>query len=193
MIYLSEYDCVDKQQDRRREHELGRQLLTFGLKEKYGRDYSVVKDSAGKPVLEDEPGIFFNISHTRGVVVCAISDQAVGIDVEYIRPFDERLMRRICTEEEQAYIYQLRDSTGDDRSCHRRFFRLWTLKESFLKATGHGISLPLREISFSVDEEESGRNCVRSNRPGWKFWQFLYGGGYIVSVCQCSRHNRKCE
>lgn len=186
MIYLSEYDCVERMQDNRTEHKLGRSLLAFGLKEEYGRVYSVRQDKGGKPVLE-EPGVFFNISHTCGVVVCAVCDRVVGIDAERIRPFDKRLMRRVCTEEEQAYIYQ----GVREEICRQRFFRLWTLKESYLKATGRGISLPMREVAFSLEETVDGGLCIHSDRPDWQFGQFLYGGRYVVSVCRKGLHHGK--
>ena len=180
MIYLSEYDSVGRQQDKHTEHEIGRSLLRFALEKNYGRSYTVGREEGGKPVLEEAQGIYFNISHTRGLVVCGISERVIGVDTEYIRPFDRRLMRRVCTEEEIAYIYQNSGNREDQEQQSQRFFRLWTLKESYLKATGQGISIPMREVCFSLED----RGDIRADIQGWKFRQFRYGGRFIISVCE---------
>lgn len=184
MIYLSEYVPVMGPQDREREHKLGRELLSFGLIRDYGRDYAVEQDGINKPVLKGEnlkegnpsleAGIQFSISHTRGLVVCGISSENIGVDTEYVRPYGERLMKRVCTEDEIAYIRKNKEKEAE------RFFRLWTLKESYLKATGKGISVPMRDISFSMEE---GGKFIRGNMPGWEFCQFVFGNRFIVSVC----------
>lgn len=190
MIYLSEYDSLGRQQDKHTEHKIGRNLLRFGLEKNYGRNYAVGREEGGKPVLEGTQEIFFNISHTRGLVVCGISEKVIGVDAEYIRPFDRRLMRRVCTEDEIAYIYQNGTNMQNPEQQGERFFRLWTLKESYLKATGQGITIPMREVCFSLEEQGDGRDCIRANLQGWTFRQFRYGGRFIVSVCEesCMGH-----
>lgn len=183
MIYLSEYDSVGRRQDMHTEHKLGRSLLRFGLERGFGRSYTVGREEGGKPVLNEAPNIYFNISHTRGLVVCGISEYTIGVDAEYIHPFDKRLMRRVCTEDEIAYIY---GNSGGKENLHQqweRFFRLWTLKESYLKATGQGITVPMKEVRF-FPEQGGGRNRIRFCMPGWAFRQFRYGGRFIVTVCE---------
>lgn len=183
MIYLSEYDSVGRRQDMHTEHELGRSLLRFGLERELGRNCAVRQEQGKKPVLDGAPGIFFNISHTRGLVVCGISGRVIGVDTEYIRPFDERLMRRVCTEDEIAYIYGDGGGSEDPSRQQERFFRLWTFKESYLKATGQGITVPMKEVRF-FPEQGGGRNRIRFCMPGWAFRQFRYGGRFIVTVCE---------
>lgn len=180
MIYLLEYDSAGAVQDRRTEHERGRELLRFALERKYGLQAVVQQESGGKPYLEKVPGVYFNISHTSGLVACGIGRQEIGIDVERIRSYDKRLMQRICTEEEMAYICD--DNKEGEQIQNERFFRLWTLKESYLKATGQGLAMPMREIIFILDREDPVH--IRSNMAGWEFWQFCYAGRYIISQCK---------
>lgn len=180
MVYLLEYDSVGRVQDRQTEHERGRELLRFGLDRQYGIQGSVRQETGGKPYLENAQGIYFNISHTRGLVVCGIDDREIGIDVECIRPYDERLMHRICTKEEIAYICA--NDEGGGRKQNEKFFQLWTLKESYLKATGQGIGIPMQEVSFLLDRDYTNR--IQSNVSGWEFSQFRYAGKYLISLCR---------
>lgn len=179
MVYLLEYDTAGTVQDREKERERGRELLRFGLDRQYGLQAVVRQESGVKPYLEGESGIYFNISHTSGLVACAINTQEIGIDVEYIRPYDRRLMHRICTEEEIAYI------DGGNRVGEQikseRFFRLWTLKESYLKAIGRGLAVPMKEVSFILDGSDTEQ--ITSNVPGWTFRQFRFANRYLVSLC----------
>lgn len=185
MIYLLEYLSTNGPQDKKREHELGRQLLSFGLIKNYGRDYAVEQNGNNKPVLNSDMGIQFSISHTKGLVACGISKGKIGVDTEYIRLYDERLMKRVCTEEEIAYICKHKGAEAE------RFFRIWTLKESYLKATGEGISVPMKDISFMIGEGDfppprgicSGKRIIAANKPGWEFRQFVFANRYVVSIC----------
>lgn len=118
----------------------------------------------GKPYIEGS-NTFFNLSHSGHFAVCAMSDNPVGVDVQEVSRADERLMRRVCTEREYAY---LSGATGE-------FFRLWTAKESAMKCLGLGLSLsPAKieitfgdRISAAVDGRESGLHFREYSLPGY--------------------------
>ncbi len=98
----------------------------------------IIKENEyGKPEIISENNLHFNISHTCGAVCCAISDSSVGIDVEKIGEIREIITKKCFSENETAFI-----ESPDD------FYKLWTLKEAYLKATGTGINRPLTEIEF---------------------------------------------
>lgn len=179
MIYLLEYDSVGTVQDRKTEHERGRELLRFGLEKQYGLQAVVRQESGRKPYLVNISDVYFNISHSSGLVVCSIDEREIGIDVEQIRPYDRRLMQRICTEEEIAYICG--GNREEEQMQNERFFRIWTLKESYLKATGQGLAVPMKKVSFIIDRSDPA--MIRSNVSGWKFSQFRYAGRYMISQC----------
>jgi 4'-phosphopantetheinyl transferase len=106
-----------------------------------------------QPVLS--PRLRFNLSHTRGLVACAVAlEHAVGVDVEHVdrRADIEQLAPAVFSERERAELLELEDA--DKRA---RFFRLWTLKEAYIKAVGKGLSLPLRSITLELPFGEQPR------------------------------------
>ena len=104
MIYLASYEPGGSLYNREREHILGRSLLNFGLMKEYGRTWEVEQEAGSKPRLRGAEGVEFNISHTKGLVVCAVADRALGADTEQIRPFKAGLMRRVCSGTERSFV-----------------------------------------------------------------------------------------
>ena len=97
------------------------------------KPYFMGEGKHGKPFLLEHPQIQFNISHCKNAVLCGIGSKPLGVDVETIRPMRERVLRRVLTASEQQEILQ-------SESPELCFLRFWTLKESFVKALGVGIS-----------------------------------------------------
>ena len=105
--------------------------ISFGIKE-HGKPYA--KDLA----------VEFNISHSGEMVVCAVDDKPIGIDIEQIRPIDLTVAKRICTDEELLYLFGRTSTEHDftyttDTEILTRFFELWTAKEAYGKLIGEGI------------------------------------------------------
>jgi 4'-phosphopantetheinyl transferase len=123
------------------------------LWEKYGipaAKIKIVLGEQGKPCLMQEgtrQALHFNLSHSGNYVVLAISDENVGIDIECKDDKGLRVAKRCLAEEEYRYIQK-----QPEEKQMQAFRRIWTMKESFLKYTGTGISVPLS--SFTVDGEK---------------------------------------
>jgi 4'-phosphopantetheinyl transferase len=128
-------------------HALARAMLSSatGRSSDFWR-YSI--GAFGKPELAPEcdmPALRFNVSHTRGLVACAVGFHDVGLDVES-QQREIGLAEDILAPEE-ALILRL--APGAARPG--MFFRFWTLKEAFIKATGEGLHRPLNSFSFQLD------------------------------------------
>lgn len=93
------------------------------------------KNNYGKPFAKDL-AVEFNVSHSGDMVVCAVSDRPVGIDVEQIRPMRDSVAKRICSQEELDYWS---DTSADEAERLNRFFEIWTAKEAYCKCIGTGI------------------------------------------------------
>lgn len=110
-------------------------LLEKGLREQYGitQQVSFVYHSCGKPYLRECPERYFNISHCKNAVVCALSELEIGADIQEPRPYDHRLTKRVCNDKE---LQQL--AASDDPA--RLFCEMWTKRESYAKARGISVT-----------------------------------------------------
>lgn len=104
----------------------------------------------GKPEME---GICFNLSHSDELVICAVSKKPVGCDVEKIKKLPKHVAERFFCESECRH---LKSVTKEQQSTE--FFRIWTMKESYMKMTGEGMSLPLSQFEMVFEE---GKVMVR--------------------------------
>lgn len=128
------------------------------------------KGAHGKPYLKNGTA-YFNLTHCRGLAACIVGNAECGVDAEPLgRHVPAGVMRRVCSPEEQAFL----KSCGKDPDA---FFRLWTLKESYVKAIGMGLAFPLREAAFLPGEEG-----LRFSRNGCLFRQFRMAG-HLISLC----------
>ena len=132
----------------------------------------------GKPYLLEYPDFFYNISHSGDYAVCAAADSPIGVDIQKLRKPDMRIAERRFTEDEYNYICKDED---------RNFFRIWTRKESILKADGAGITIPLN--SFSVMED----TVILNNRE-YRFTEAEPPEeGYALCICQEINYSMKSE
>lgn len=123
----------------------------------------------GKPYAVGLP-TEFNISHACDLVVCAINDTPIGIDIEKIHSVNIKIAKRFFTTAEQTYLFG-RIPTEEDYDTEpaeaqlTRFFEIWTGKEAFLKYTGKGLS----ENPDSVDIDKARLHQMQKD-------------GYIISI-----------
>jgi 4'-phosphopantetheinyl transferase len=129
--------------------------------------------------------ITFNISHSGGIALFAFSrHREIGVDVEHVRrDFDvEAIARRFFSVHEQAQLAALPAEERIDA-----FFRCWTRKEAYIKATGDGLSLPLSQFDVSLGASEN--SALMATRPDsseagrWLLHEVPGGPGYIAALC----------
>jgi 4'-phosphopantetheinyl transferase len=140
----------------------------------------------GKPFLNPDCGLQFNLSNSAGMVVCLVAESTeVGVDVEsHARA--ARIMNvaeRVFSADEKAQLQELEDAAKLDRAL-----MLWTLKEAYIKARGIGLSLPLGKISFLFDR--AGSICleidpnVDANPGRWRFCSLDLGSHRVGAVVE---------
>lgn len=147
-----------------------------------------IENAYGRPEVsepEKERGLRFNLSHTNGLVVCLVArDREVGVDVEdrerhgdllevadrFFSPYEVDALRAL-PEGEQL----------------ERFFSYWTLKESYIKARGMGLSLPLSQFSFLLDREADGIGIrldpsLEDAAERWQFTAMSHGRRHAIAA-----------
>jgi 4'-phosphopantetheinyl transferase len=139
----------------------------------------------GKPSLAPDfagAGLNFNIAHSAGLVVMAISrTHAVGVDVEHVgaRRVPFNVAQRYFSAEEARELEQL-----DESERRMRFFALWTLKEAWLKATGQGVAGGLGRVRFTFESviDASGAAVDGDDPLSWRFWQSMPSPDYLLAL-----------
>lgn len=136
------------------------------------------KTKKGKPFLNNSP-IHFNISHSGDWVVLAVADMDVGIDVEKLRNINYRVATRFFSKGENAALKQLE---GIDKL--KLFFDFWTLKESYLKLLGTGLTKSLSSFTIIRDNNNFKLKENISNKHEAVFFrQYNFAEDYKLSVC----------
>jgi 4'-phosphopantetheinyl transferase len=132
----------------------------------------------GKPAHDGFRGVHFNITHSGEWVVVALSLCRVGVDVEKMRKIPEGVARRFFSEAEN----QLMDSAKTEAERREIFFTLWTLKESFLKTIGTGLTKSLS--SFTINKENGHFELEQDEETrGFRLCTFEFRDGYKLSAC----------
>lgn len=141
------------------------------------KDISFSTGSYGKPVLSYRSDIHFNVSHSGDWVACAIDSGEVGIDIEQIADADLSISEQFFSGDEYKDILA--------SACPvERFYEYWTIKKSYLKFIGKGLSEPLN--SFNVRILPDGRiQLEKSGVPASNLHFKQYGAcdGYKLAVC----------
>lgn len=134
-------------------------------------------------------GLTFNISHSGGIALFAFArKREIGVDVEQVRcDFEvEAIASRFFSSHEQEQLRSL-----PEEKKFESFFRCWTRKEAYIKATGDGLSLPLHQFDVSVGPENG--NALLSTRPNkseaalWSLREIPAGQGYVAALCVWGR------
>ena len=148
-----------KQPEKRREPLCAYLFLRRALWEQYRwRDLPEIRlSSFGKPYFPEHPDIHFNLSHTAGAVLVALSDRPVGVDIEHIRPVSQRAMRRLA-----------------DVGTERAFFQSWVRREALTKRSGTGVGTML---SAEEPLQPGEQFCLIDTFPGYVAGVATRGGG----------------
>jgi len=129
----------------------------------------------GRPELmlsKEHPAVRFNLSHTDGLIACAVVlNRDIGVDAEDMkrRVVSLGLADRFFSEKEVHDLQQLPEDKRRDR-----FYDYWTLKESYIKARGKGLSISLAQFTFHISDDERLRISfdprLKDHSNHWRFW-----------------------
>ena len=145
-------------------------------------DYEVVLNEHGKPYLRGCEDIFFNLSHSGSMAICAISDRELGADIQQQEAFSDSLIKRIFDEGEKIYIEGIyREKEEKDRA----YTKLWTIKESVMKYYSNGLSMDPIKIHVDLGEKTK----VLCSEPDCGQLDFFNQSFGDVQLTICSKYN----
>ena len=144
-------------------------------------DWRFESEARGKPFIQnqvDKP-LYFNLSHSTDTIALTLAPfPLIGVDVEHIRSERNHDLVDIAKHSfSEAEVEALTRLDPAQRSNH--FYRLWTLKEAFIKATGEGLSMGLKTFGFTqlnigssavTSMQVHGKARSEPQKP-WLFWQ----------------------
>lgn len=136
-----------------KDRSLGAALALHQALREYGLEERMMEydnGEQGKPYFRYYPDIFFSLSHSGDYAICSIGECEIGNDIEKIKNGRLRVAERFFAKEELAWMKQ----AETPKEVEERMFRIWTMKESFLKVTGFGMSLALKDFTIDLSKEE---------------------------------------
>ena len=160
---------------------LGVELLIRKSCEDFGIDYlseEIVINEYGKPSFKNSK-YFFNTSHSGKYALCVISDVEVGCDIEEIKEFKPRVAERFFTDKENLYLEVAPDKND-------MFYRIWTLKESYMKCIGKGFAEPINSFELEFD----GHDFVIKNKKDYSLFEQSHDG-HRIAVCLKTKEKEK--
>ncbi|WP_414829126.1 4'-phosphopantetheinyl transferase family protein [Alteromonas sp. H39] len=153
---------------------------------------SIVVDSYGKPSLKNagHNGIQFNLSHTKGKILIGVAiNKKIGVDIEYMDP--KRNWKEIASHYFHPREWDRNLAIYDKKSELRAmsaFYKLWTLKEAFLKAEGRGMVTPLDHFYFDCADGLNPKltviNDISASKVSapWTFFHQYLDDTYSMAV-----------
>ncbi len=141
------------------------------------------KNKQGKPYLKNHLNFNFNISHSGEYVLCGIDNKDIGVDVEEIKNINIiEIAQNYFTTKEFEYIVSC-----DVEFQLNRFYEIWTLKESYIKCYGQGLSIPLTSFSIEVDQCKNIKVVRNNEYEEHAFKLFDIVQGYKIAVCSLNK------
>lgn len=146
----------------------------------------IARSAKGKPYLPQQNNLHFNISHSGDWVVVGCSEQDLGIDIEKIREPQYRIASRYFSNKE---VDDLNKLEGHDKASY--FFDLWTLKESYLKLLGKGLTKSLGSFTLVRQDNTFQLEVKGKTEKNIHFFQHDLDEEYKFSVCGFSSESNK--
>lgn len=172
-----------------------RQLLaSYGIGSADAIQFEYEKHGKPKLASGSNKHLHFNVAHTRELSAFAVTDgEIVGIDVEYQRNVsdaDRIVESKFAMEEQQTFL----QTPEEDRK--QVFFRGWTRKEAFIKATGEGLCRPLSSFAVTIDSDSHARFLrIDDGDPvRWSLFNLSVGKHHAGALAvKCDRAKIVCQ
>ncbi len=141
------------------------------------QEINLVFGTKGKPHIGNLADVHYNISHSGHYVVCAVAPSEIGIDVERIRKVNLRIAERFFSPSEINDLMAC-----DEENRMQYFITLWTIKESYLKAIGRGLTQHLNSFTI-VKKGDAYLLTGNKEAEGYGIETKQLNHEYMMAVC----------
>ncbi len=138
----------------------------------------IIRNEYGSPSIKNEPSVFISISHAGNYAAAGVSSSAIGVDIETIRKCNSGLCKKCFAQDEQDLIFSQKTKEDTDLA----FSKIWTRKESYIKAIGKGLAQPLAQFSALNDEV-----IIEEKRTNFFCKTYMPKEDCIFSVCSTKK------
>lgn len=153
-------------------------LIQAGAKDWMWEESGLQKESAplslsyafseyGKPYLRGGKKLHFNLSHSGNYVVCAFSDEEIGIDIQMQRKRQGDIVRRFFSREDKELLERM---TNGGMDSDEAFYCVWTVKEAYMKLTGEGMRQGLDASVIEMPSDRRGEAFLPEGADGILGW-----------------------
>ncbi|WP_171037081.1 4'-phosphopantetheinyl transferase superfamily protein [Maribacter algarum] len=159
-------------------------LLLGSYLDMKAKDIKFKYTSYGKPILDFESNLKFNVSHSGNRAAFAFfRNTEIGVDIEKIKyDFDVLELAQNFFSKKEIEVLERQS----EENLPAAFFRCWTRKESFIKAEGSGLSFPLDKFAVSLENDEEAKLLETQwnlkEKVEWNLFSFKPASDYIAAV-----------
>ncbi|MFF2175656.1 4'-phosphopantetheinyl transferase family protein [Lysinibacillus sp. NPDC058147] len=162
---------------KKKEFLIGRLLLKYIISKHLNLDLSDIafqKKQYGKLYLknvrgEETTNLDFNLTHSEGIVACALANRVVGIDVEYMKEIHLDIIKQVLSNDEMLFL-----QAYPKEMWKKLFYQIWTRKEAYLKAIGTGFILEPNTLNIPINDN--------LDSAGWGYSTTIIRDNYLLSV-----------
>lgn len=155
----------------------GEILLKYALREETNLDFRkeilYSFNNFNKPYLKNND-TYFNISHSGKYCICALDNNEIGVDIQAMEDIKTNVAKRFFHPNEYQYLELFKNKK-------KPFYRLWTLKEAFIKCIGDGLNIPLNSFEIKLSNKVDVVQKIDKNK--YYFREFDYDNCHIA-ICQ---------
>jgi len=168
---------------KKKEFLIGRLLLKHIISKHLTLDFSDIKflkNQYGKLYLknvreEEATNLDFNLTHSEGIVACAIANRVVGIDVEFMKEIHLDIIKQVLSKDEMLFL-----QAQPKETWKRLFYQIWTRKEAYLKAIGTGFIFEPNTLNIPINDNLES--------AGWGYSTIIIRDHYLLSVVTAENH-----
>ncbi|PGK39672.1 4'-phosphopantetheinyl transferase [Bacillus anthracis] len=165
---------------------IGEILVRHIIKKQFGISNNAIHfstNSYGKPYAIDFEDFNYNISHSGSWVVLAVDDSPIGVDIEKIQPIDLDVAKLFFSKKEYTNLMNTHISL---RTSY--FYQLWSMKESYVKQVGKGLTIPLNSFSIQLNSKKGPTIDVPKTQPTVFLKTYPIHINYRMAVCATNPH-----